>query len=789
MSAENQMAYTDPKKGLTQEQVEERRLRGQQNIVTAKSALTEKEIILRHLITYFNLVFVILAAILAISGSSIKNMTFMVVVLINTALGIFQQIRAKRAVDRLTLVTAHKVQTLRDGKWIPVRSDLLVLGDIVAFYPGEQICADGTVVGGKLYANESLLTGEADGVEKDEGSEVLSGSCVLSGSAQVRLTKVGNDAFAAKLAQAAKADPHAAKSEMMKALDRLIQIVGIILIPVGLILFYQESQILRQGFRDSVEGTVAALVGMIPEGLYLLTSVAMAASALKLTKDKVLVQDMNCIESLARVDVLCVDKTGTITEPVMEVAEVIPLGDQSPEYIECVLTALYGSRQPDNDTARALRELFLGECPWECTQYVPFNSQYKWSGGTFQGQGSFLVGAPESIMKLGYGSIRENVEAWSAKGYRVLLVAWYEGELSPEAEAPAGATPMALVLLSNRIREKAPHTFRYFEEQGVTVKVISGDSPVTASEVARRAGIPGAERYVDTGTLTTEQEIYDAAESYTVFGRVTPQMKKKLILAMKKQGHTVAMTGDGVNDVLAMKEAECGVAMASGAQAASQVAQLVLTESDFAAMPGIVGEGRRVINNIQRAASLFLVKNIMSLGVALVCIFGAMPYPFQSFNLTLIAALTIGVPGFFLAMEPNYERVRGRFLPTVLRQALPGGLTTVIVVVLAHLTMIAFGLPLTDSATVCTAVLAVVGMLVLYKVSVPFDNFRKIIWGAMVVALLGSFLLLGSFFELTITDSRSLLVMASALVAAPTVFFVMGRLFALTDKLIAKLKK
>ena len=789
MSAENQMAYTDPKKGLTQEQVEERRLRGQQNIVTAKSALTEKEIILRHLITYFNLVFVILAAILAISGSSIKNMTFMVVVLINTALGIFQQIRAKRAVDRLTLVTAHKVQTLRDGKWIPVRSDLLVLGDIVAFYPGEQICADGTVVGGKLYANESLLTGEADGVEKGEGSEVLSGSFVLSGSAQVRLTKVGNDAFAAKLAQAAKADPRAAKSEMMKALDRLIQIVGIILIPVGLILFYQESQILRQGFRDSVEGTVAALVGMIPEGLYLLTSVAMAASALKLTKDKVLVQDMNCIESLARVDVLCVDKTGTITEPVMEVAEVIPLGDQSPEYIECVLTALYGSRQPDNDTARALRELFSGECPWECTQYVPFNSQYKWSGGTFQGQGSFLVGAPESIMKLGYGSIRENVEAWSAKGYRVLLVAWYEGELSPEAEAPAGATPMALVLLSNRIREKAPHTFRYFEEQGVTVKVISGDSPVTASEVARRAGIPGAERYVDTGTLTTEQEIYDAAESYTVFGRVTPQMKKKLILAMKKQGHTVAMTGDGVNDVLAMKEADCGVAMASGAQAASQVAQLVLTESDFAAMPGIVGEGRRVINNIQRAASLFLVKNIMSLGVALVCIFGAMPYPFQSFNLTLIAALTIGVPGFFLAMEPNYERVRGRFLPTVLRQALPGGLTNVIVVVLAHLTMIAFGLPLTDSATVCTAVLAVVGMLVLYKVSVPFDNFRKIIWGAMAVALLGSFLLLGSFFELTITDSRSLLVMASALVAAPTVFFVMGRLFALTDKLIAKLKK
>ena len=783
MPSRENLTYTDPETGLLAEQVEQRIFRKQQNIVTAKSGLSEKTIIFRHIVTYFNLVFVILAAVLAISGSSIKNMTFMVVVLINTALGIFQQIRAKRAVDKLTLVTAHKVQTLRGGKWSPVRSDLLVLGDIVEFYPGEQICADGQVIEGTLYANESLLTGEADAVEKDVGSQVLSGSFVMSGKARVQLTKVGNDAFAAKLTQAAKADPHAAKSEMMKALDKLIQVVGIILIPVGLVLFYQEYWILSQSFRDSVEGTVAALVGMIPEGLYLLTSVAMAASALKLTKDKVLVQDMNCIESLSRVDVLCVDKTGTITEPVMEVGEVIPLGDQSPEYIESVLTALYGSRQPDNDTAKALQELFSGESPWECTKYIPFQSQYKWSGGTFRGQGSFLVGAPERVLRLGYGSIQEMVEQWSSKGYRVLLLAWYEGELSEGGEAPAGVTPMALVLLSNRIREKAPRTFQFFTEQGVTVKVISGDSPVTASEVARRAGIPGAERYVDTGTLTTEQEIYEAAENYTVFGRVTPQMKKALVLAMKKRGHTVAMTGDGVNDVLAMKEADCGVAMASGAQAASQVAQLVLTESDFAAMPAIVGEGRRVINNIQRAASLFLVKNIMSLGVALICIFTALPYPFQSFNLTLIAALTIGVPGFFLAMEPNYERVTGRFLPSVLRKALPGGLTNVIVVVLAHLTMMRFELPQTDSATVCTAVLAVVGMLVLYQVSVPFDTFRKVIWGAMAAALLGSFLLFGAFFELTITDTRSLLVMALSLVMAPTVFFVMNRLLKLLDKL------
>lgn len=783
---EKEMIYTNLERGLSAGEVEKQKFRGKQNIVTAKSGLTEKQIILRHCITYFNLVFVVLAALLAISGSSIKNMTFMIVVLINTALGIIQQIRAKRAVDKLTLVTAQKLPALRGGTWSPVRSDLLVEGDVVRYRAGDQICADGIVRKGTLYANEALLTGEQDAVEKKQGAQVLSGSFVTAGKAWVQLTKVGNEAFAAKLAMEAKANPHAAKSGMMKALDRLIWGVGALLIPVGLVLFYQEFKILGHSLRISAEGTVAALVGMIPEGLYLLTSVAMAASALKLTRDKVLVQDMNCIESLARVDVLCVDKTGTITEPSMEVFEVIPVGDWSPEYLEDVLKALYGSREPDNDTAKALQELFSGESPWECTKYVPFSSKYKWSGGTFLGQGSFLVGAPEKVLPYGYGAVRESVESWSSKGYRVLLAAWYEGELSGEGEAPAGAMPMALILLTNRIRENAPATFQYFKEQGVTVKVISGDNPVTASQVAQRAGIPNAENYVDTGTLTTDEDICAAAEIYTVFGRVTPDMKKKLILSMKKHGHTVAMTGDGVNDVLAMKQADCGVAMASGAQAASQVAQLVLTESDFAAMPGIVAEGRRVINNIQRAAALFLVKNIMSLGVALICIFAALPYPFQSFNLTVIAALTIGTPGFFLAMEPNYERVRGSFLPTVLRQALPGGIANVILVVAAHMTMIGLGLPLTDSATVCTAVLAVVGMLVLFQVSRPFDLFRRIIWGAMAVALLGSFLLLGGFFELTITDFRSLWVLAGAVLAAPAVFFLMQFLCALCKKPNAK---
>ncbi|MBQ6831483.1 MAG: cation-translocating P-type ATPase [Oscillospiraceae bacterium] len=772
--------------GLSQSQVLQRQQAGQSNITTAKSGKTEKQIILEHCLTYFNLVFAVLAVILLLCGSSIKNMTFLVIVLINTVIGIVQQLRAKRAVDKLTLVTAQQVQTLRDGQWTPVRSDLLVLDDVVRFGPGDQICADAVVLRGSVQVNESLLTGEADAVEKQPGSQLLSGSFVVSGRGVAQLTQVGDNAFAAKLAREAKADPRAAKSEMMRALDKLIWVMGMILIPVGLMLFYQEFKILQLGVQTSAEATVAALVGMIPEGLYLLTSVAMAVSALKLTKAQVLVQDMNCIEALARVDVLCVDKTGTITEPAMIAEHVLPLDGCDYDYLEQLLTALYGSREPDNDTARAISELFCGQSTWNCTAYIPFDSKYKYSGGVFEDRGSFLVGAPEILMGQYFEELQSTVTQWSSKGYRVLLVARYDR--LPQPDRPEKPQPLALILLTNRIRQTAPETFGFFKQQGVTVKVISGDNPVTVSEVANRAGIPDAEAFVDAGTLQTPEQISHAAAEYTVFGRVTPEIKKQLIFALKQQGHTVAMTGDGVNDVLAMRQADCGVAMASGARAASQVAQLVLTQSDFAAMPQIVNEGRRVINNIQRAASLFLVKNIFSLCLALVCLFTGWAYPFMPFHLSVISALTIGVPGFFLAMEPNYERVRGKFLPTVLRQALPGGLTDLIVVLITHVMMISFQLPMGDSATVCTAVLALVGLMVLYKVSVPFDLFRKLIWGAMAIALLGSFTLLGAPFELTISDSRSYLVLLSALIMAPTVFYALQRLFEQWDRLWSFLK-
>ena len=775
-------------RGLTREEVAARMEMGLSNKAPVSLGKTEWEIIAQNLLTFFNLVFAVLAVVLAISGSSVKNMTFLIVVLCNIAIGCFQEIRAKRAVDKLTLVAAQKIRTVRDGEMELLPSEALVRDDVVEFVVGDQICADGVILEGTIRVNEALITGEEDAVEKTAGDRLLSGSFVVTGKARVRLEAVGADAFASKLTLEAKKDPKAAKSEMMRSLDKLIRAVGILLIPVGLLLFYQEFVLLKRGLTASAQSTVAALVGMIPEGLYLLTSIAMAASSLKLTRDKVLVKDMNCIEALARVDVLCVDKTGTITEPGMEVEQVIPLTEDPPERLEKILAAIYTGAEEENETGRAMAEMFAGETEWECVRRIPFTSQTKWSAAVFRGQGSFVVGAPEFIMGGCYGELRSQVEEWSALGSRVLLVAQHAGELGEILE-PGKLRPLALVVLSNRIRATAPETFRYFKEQGVTVKVISGDNPLTVSQVAIRAGIPGGESYVDASTLQTDEEIFAAAEAYTIFGRVTPEQKKKLLQGMKKAGHTVAMTGDGVNDVLALKEANCSIAMASGAQAASQVSQMVLTESNFAAMPAIVGEGRRVINNIQRAASLFLVKNILSLGLALVCLLTQLPYPFQPLHLTLISALTIGIPSFFLAMEPNYERVSGKFLTTVLGRALLGGLTNVSVVSLSILVLKQFEVGHGQVSTTCAALVGLVGMLVLRKTCKPFRLFRYILWWAMAAALVACFSFLGGFFDLSYGGFREKLLMFILLAAAPTVMMLFSGVIQLIRKALGRFKK
>ena len=777
-----EVIHADPSMGLTEEQAAARREAGLAAGVPSPTGKTEGQILLTHCFTFFNLIFLILAAMLLIARSSFLNMGFLLVVIVNTVIGIFQELKAKRAVDQLALVARRPVTVVRDGAKREIPPEDVVRDDIAQFKQGDQICADGILRQGTLWADESLLTGEADSVEKHPGDTLHSGSVVVSGRGLAQLTAVGDASEAAQLSRQAKAHPRARKSGMMRSLDRLILFIGIALVPIGIILFHQEYRVLSLGLRESAEGTVAALTGMIPEGLYLLTSVALAVSTRKLSKKRVLVQDWNCIEALARVDVLCVDKTGTITEPTMEVENLVPLTELPPEKLQDMLTAMYGAAEPDNATAKAMAELFSGETSLRCAKRIPFSPETKWSGCTFDSGQSLVVGAPEYILGSRFGERKEEISAWTDQGYRVLLAAEYASPLAFGKLQEEALTPLALILLNSPLRPGAKETFAYFAQQGVSIRVISGDSPATASRIAMDAGIPGAENYIDASTLETDADFRKAADC-TVFGRVTPEQKKKLVAALQKKGHTVAMTGDGVNDLLAMKQADCSIAMASGAQAASQLASLVLLDSQFPAMPDIVNEGRRVINNIQRAATLFLVKNIFSLFLSVITLFTSWPYPLEPIHLTVISALTIGLPSFLLTLEPRYDRIRGHFLQGVLRRAFPGGLTNVFVVLVCQAFRAVFGINGDHSSTVCAAILAMVGLMVLFQVCKPFDLFRKFLWAGMALGLVVCFTLLGNVLSLSSGSLEARLLMMTLLLMTPTVFFAIQRVFDWGDRL------
>lgn len=781
------MLQADPAEGLSPQETKLRQSNGLSNIMPPSNTKSEGQIIKENVLTFFNLIFLVLALCLCLVGS-FKNLMFLLVAAANTVVGSFQEIRAKRAVDKLTLVAAGTAKAIRSGQRISVRTDQLVRDDIVEFAAGDQICADAVVRDGQLQVNESLLTGEADAILKNPGDTLKSGSFVISGRARVQLTHVGSESYAAKLAAEARRNVRSTKSEMMLSLTKLITVVGIALIPLGIILFLRHFLSVFQGLplRDSVESTVSALIGMIPEGLYLLTSVAIAASCLKLSRKRVLVQDMNCIETLAHVDVLCVDKTGTITEPTMEVTDVYPLNSERFSYddIEKILAAFYHGEEPDNETARAMGQQFAGETTWRAVKRMAFSSSTKWSGADFGENGRYVVGAPEFIMGDRYDSIRGEAEPWSERGCRVLLLAAYDTAFDDGPLQSAHVAPIALVFLSNLLRPDAQETFRYFASQGVSVRVISGDNPITVAQVATRAGIENADRYVDATTLSTEQDFEEAVKYYTVFGRVTPEQKRYLVRAFQKQGHTVAMTGDGVNDVLALKDANCGIAMASGSQAASQVAQIVLLNSQFSAMPAIVAEGRRVINNIQRAASLFLVKNIFSFALTLLLLFIDMPYPLLPIQLSLISTFTIGIPSFFLALEPNYARVEGKFMRNVIRRAMPGGLTNLTIVLLAGFFTSTFGLSNEQLNTICVWVMSAVGLVTLYHVSVPFTRLRLAVLAAMTAAMLFSLLVIPAFFDLPTLNASSALILVTLLLACPTVMRFFRVIF---DKRVAKL--
>lgn len=741
-----QRYQADIANGLSQEQVQERIDGGWTNETVTAESKTVGQIVKGNLLTYFNLIFAILA-ILVIAAGSFRSLTFLPVVIANLFIGILQEIRAKKTLDQLTMLNAPKAEVVRNGQISEIPAEELVLDDIVIFRAGDQICADAIVLDGSVLVNEALLTGESDELRKELGDFLMSGSFVVSGECYARLERVGADSYISELTLEAKAQDQKKHSEMLRVLDRLVGIVGILIVPIGVFLFVQQYVFSDASFQSSILSMVAAVVGMIPEGLYLLASVALVVSVIRLASQKVLVHDMKCIEALARVDVLCVDKTGTITENEMQVSSVIPMEGFDPAQgvgLKAQISTLIAAMPDGNLTMQALKRYFKTPLKKNAEAVFPFSSTYKYCAAVFL-DNAYVLGAPEFVLRGDYEKYRPLMESYSADGFRTVLFGRYEG--TPDGQAlTESVIPMGLILLTNPIRRDAPETFRYFAQQGVTIKVISGDNPLTVSQIAAEAGIPGAENYVDASTLETEEALRTAAEQYTVFGRVTPEQKRLLVRALQSAGHTVGMTGDGVNDVLALKEADCSIAMASGCDAAAQVSQLVLLESDFSAMPSVVAEGRRVVNNIQRSASLFLVKNIFSFLMAVFSACFMLNYPLEPAQISLISMFTIGIPGFFLALQPNTEVIHGRFLSNVLIKALPAGLTDFLVVGALVIFGRVFAVNETDISTACTMLLAIVGFMILYHISKPLNLLRWIVWIGSGVGLLVCSIYLGDIF-------------------------------------------
>lgn len=769
--------------GLTDEEVRQRVEEGLTNRADISTDKTTKEIVISNVFTYFNLIFLVITILLIMVGS-FRNLTFLPIIIGNTVIGIVQEIRAKKTLEKMSLLNAPRADVIRNGSVKQISTEELVKDDVILLTAGKQICADAVVISGNIQVNESLLTGEADEVEKTEGSTLMSGSFVVSGECYARLEKVGNESYISKLSLEAKSMGGKEQSEMIRSINLIVKWVGIVIIPIGLILFWQSHFVNGESITKSVTSTVAAIIGMIPEGLYLLTTVALALSTMKLARKKVLLHDMKSIETLARVDVLCVDKTGTITEPDMKLKEIFLCKNSGADGTQTALTLDelkslildYANASVDNNATMLALKAYAAEALTNNTSALhrtavsqqAFSSSLKYGSVTFS-DGTYLLGAPEFIMHEDFERIEEEIIPYADKGDRVLLFARYDGE-NVENGINGSVTPLGFVALANPIRENAVKTFEYFKSQGVSIKVISGDNPRTVSRIAIQAGIESAESFVDAATLDTEDKIADAVNKYTVFGRVTPKQKKQLVKALQAKGHTVAMTGDGVNDILAMKDADCSVAMASGSEAAAQAAQVVLLDSDFAHMPDVVYEGRRVVNNIQRSASLFLVKNIFSLLLSLFSVILMVTYPLEPAQVSLISMFTIGVPGFLLALEQNKDRIKGHFITNVMLKALPGGLTDVIAVGALVVCGEVFCISDASIGTIATLVLSVVGFMILFKISEPLNGMKYAVIIGNIAGLVFSGFFLKKLFALTDLSNICILLMIVFGFAAESLF-------------------
>ena len=771
----------NPVCGLSSAEVAERVAQGKVNAASTLKTKSFGRIFYDNICTLFNLINVLLFVALLLVGS-FKNLLFIGVVFFNTIIGIVQEIRSKQSVDKLTILTASKVSVLRDGVLTEVSKDELVLDDVIHLSRGSQIPADCQLLEGECKVNESLLTGESDLIAKTEGDELLSGSFIAAGTCYAKITKVGAECYAAKINNEAKYIKKN-NSQILKSFKFIIKLCTIIIFPIGALLFSSQFFFRGADLQSAVVGTVAALVGMIPGGMILLTSTVLAVSIIRLARKKVLVNEMYCIETLARVDVICLDKTGTLTADAMHVSDIHLFDGAQEDEVKTALSSLHHASTEVNATMQAIGDYIEKVEPLDVHAFAPFSSETKWSGGQFANGKTYILGAAEFVFsdKEKYKEVFDAIEQ-IAETVRIVVLAVTDNPLS-ESQLPVGLKPMALVLIKDTLRENVNQTVNYFREQGVTLKVISGDSVHTVRNIALETGIEGADKAINMTEIHTDEELEKAAETYNIFGRVTPAQKKKLVLALKKHGHTVAMTGDGVNDVLALKEADCSIAMASGSEAARNVSQLVLVDNDFGSMPEVVAEGRRTINNIERSSSLYLVKTIYSILLSLIFTFFALQYPFEPIQLTLIGGLTIGFPSFVLALQPNKNIVRGNFTKNIIARALPAALCVVINVLAAAILSVTLQMPHAEVSTIAVYVTSLTCFLLVLRLSIPINALRA---AMLVVSLSGlsiAFVFCGKLFNLIFLSPMAILTLCIMACCTLVIFNVF---YNVADKIIEK---
>lgn len=766
--------------GLTSEQVQKRTEQNLVNVTSTKTSKSIWSIIAKNVFTFFNLTCVLVAICLIIVGAY-SDMMFMVIVVVNTTIGIVQEIRAKKTMDKLSLTNSNFTKVIRDSEEQEIYKTEVVLDDLLVLNPGMQIACDSIVVSGNVEVNESLLTGESLPIKKEKGSALLGGSFISSGTCVAKVNKIGDENYISELSQKAKKFKQA-KSELLTSLRALIKIISIFMVPIAILMAYNNYKYyLANPAKDysllymTITKTAGCIIAMIPAGMFLLTSVALAVSVVRLAKKRTLVQDLYCIEMLARTDVLCLDKTGTLTNGSMSVKDVVLLSKQTEKDVDKIVSSMVNAFHDANHTALALKSYFGKPC-YSADKSIPFSSERKFMGCKFRSVGAYKLGAYEFVMDKPSAELKKLAENYSMNGYRVLLLAECDANFTA-----ASAKPVALILLQDNIRKDAPKTIQWFKDNGVDIKIISGDNPITVSEVAKRVGVENWDKYISLYGLSNT-EVMEAATKYSIFGRVSPEQKAILVKALKAQGKTVAMTGDGVNDILALKEADCSVAIAAGSDAARSVSQLVLLDSNFSSMPSVVAEGRRVVNNIQKSSSLFLMKTFFAICISVFVLCLNKTYPFSPIQFTLLELFVIGLPSFFLALQPNTNKIQGRFLVNIAKSTLPAGICLVASTITMYIYQMFTGISTEVLVTLSSLALLVIGFMALFRMCKPFNWFKTLMYFACLGLTVTAVVVLYDLFKYVPLPYPDILFLIIVCQAAYPLYFVFNKLAELPGK-------